>query len=225
MKYLLHGDDLVNSRAYLTDLTQGHSVTSLDGKKLAVAELEEHVFSNSLFVEEKAIVVENLFSKNPKKKELVVFINSFNGQTLLILWEEKKLPKTTFSSLKDTTVKDFLFPSSYFQFLDSFSQGNGKRLFIMFEGLLKTMSEEQIFYSLIKRIRLLLILASNGKSDELLKMAPWQLSKLKNQLRQWNSPSLASFYQSLLDTEIKLKTGGLPIGLSKHLDTLMLTQL
>lgn len=225
MRYLLHGDDLANSRAFMTDLTRGFSVTTLDGKKLVPSELEEHVFSNSLFDEKKTVVIENMLSKNSKKKELVLYINNLHEQILLIFWEDKKLPKPVLSSIKNATVKDFLFPSSYFQFLDGFFQGNGKRLFIMFDELLKTMSEEQIFYSLIKRMRLLMILSSNSTSDELSKMAPWQLTKLRNQLRHWNSNSLASFYRLLLDTEIKMKTGGLPIGLSKHLDTLMLTQL
>jgi DNA polymerase III delta subunit len=225
MKYLLHGDDIVASRKFLTGLLEEYQVTELDGKNLNALNLSESLSSISLFDEKKAVVVENLLSKNSKKKEFVSFINSQNGSVLLVLWEDKKLPKTSFNSLKDITIRDFLLPQNYFRFLDSFYQGAGKNLFTMYHELLDSSTPEQIFYSLLKRLRLLVILDSKGKTDEILKMAPWQLQKLNNQLRHWKRESLLSFYEQLQETEIKLKTGKLPVSLSKYLDILILSQL
>jgi DNA polymerase III delta subunit len=225
MKYILHGDDVALSRKFLTELTEGFQVTELDGKNLLIKDLEEKLHAESLFEEKKAVVVENLFSKNTKKKEFISFLNSQHNTSLLAFWEDKKLSKTSYNSLKDITVRDFLLPQNYFLFLDSFSQGSSQKVFQMYQELLVTSSPEQIFYSLLKRLRLLVILDSKGKTDELLKMQPWQISKLNSQLKHWKKENLVSFYKELQETEIKLKTGRLPVGLSKHLDILILSRL
>ena len=225
MIYLLHGDDISASRKFYSDLVAGYTLTVLDGKALRVKDLEEHLLSTSLFDEKKAIVVENLLSKNAKKKEFATFLNSQTPKALLVLWEDKKLPKTSLNLIKNATIKDFLLPQNYFQFLDSYAPGNGKRLFIMYHELLSTMSGELVFYSLIKRIRLLVVLSSESTISDLTKMAPWQVSRLKTQLRLWNRQELLQFYKKLQETEIKMKSGRLPVGLSKHLDILILTHL
>ncbi len=225
MKYLLHGDDTAKSRNFLQELTEGFELTILEGKSLALNLFEENLVSSSLFEVEKAVVVENLISKNAKKKEFVSLLNNYNGPFLTILWEDKKLTKTQFGSLKNFEIKEFLLPQYYFQFLDSFTQGNGKRLFSLYHELLTTYSEEQVFYSLLKRLRILVVLSGGSMTDEIAKMAPWQISKLKQQLRQWKNDKLLNFYKTLQETEIKLKSGRLPLGLSKHLDILILSEL
>ena len=225
MKYLLHGDDISASRNFLTGLTEGFQTTVLDGKNLAINELEEKMLSTSLFDDKKAVVVENLLSKNPKKKDFVSFLNLQGDGVLLILWEDKKIIKTAFSSLKNVNVKEFNLPFAYFEFLDSFSPHHVQKLYQMYHLLLLTTSETQIFYSLLKRLRSLLILQSNSVSSEIDKMSPWQIGKLRQQVSLWPKEKLVNFYTKLQDTEIKLKSGGLPVGLSKHLDILILSEL
>lgn len=225
MKYLLHGDDISSSRRLLTGLTEGFQVVTLDGRSLVIKDLEEKLLSTTLFDEDRAVVVENLLSKNAKKQEFVQFINAQTNTILLVLWEDKKLLKTAFSMLKNITVQEFLLPSHYFQFLDSFTPGKNKYIYSLYHELLSTMSAEQIFYSLLKRLRLLVILANESTVSDLSKMAPWQLSKLKQQVRLWEKEKLIKVYQKLIDTEIFLKTGKLPVGLSKHLDILILSEL
>jgi hypothetical protein len=109
--------------------------------------------------------------------------------------------------------------------LDTLSPNNKKQSFTLYHELLKTYAPEQVFYSLFKRVRQLVILSSGSKNDELMKMAPWQVSNLKRQLQMWSHESLKSFYSSLKQTEIKQKTGGLPVSLAKHLDILILSKL
>lgn len=225
MKYLLHGDDTSSSRNFLTGLLDGFTVTVLDGKTLSIPVLEVNMVSQTLFVDKKAVVIENLLSKNPKKKDFISFLNFQRDTVLLILWEEKKVTKNTFSSLKNVTVKEFSLPFIYFEFLDSFAPHQVTKLYQMYHLLLFTTAETQIFYSLLKRLRALLIIQSNASSVETDKMSPWQLGKLRQQVRLWPKEKLVNFYEKLQDTEIKLKSGGLPIGLSKHLDILILSEL
>ena len=225
MIYLLHGDDVSASRKFSSDLTEGFHITILDGKSLSVKDLEEKMVSTSLFDEKKAVLVENLLSKNAKKKDFVAYLNNNTNQIPVILWEDKKLPKTSYSGLKNGTIRDFMLPQNYFQFLDSYAPGNGKRLFAMYHDLLKTTSEELIFYSLLKRIRLLVVLSNGSTVSDLSRMAPWQVGKLQNQLRLWKKDTLFFVYKKLQETEVKMKSGKLPVGLSKHLDILILTQL
>lgn len=225
MKYLLHGDDTVASRKFLTGLVEGFKANTFDGNNLSVAGLEEAVLSRGLFAEKEAVIVENLLSRNAKKKDFIGFLNSAKFDTLLILWEDKKLPKTSFKGLHDFKIEEFLLPVYYFQFLDKLFPGNKKQVFELYQKLLASYAPEQLLFSLTKRVRLLLILNSGGKSEELSNMPPWMLSKLKGQARMWPGSTLVSFYNKLQEAEVKLKTGKLPVDLSKHLDILILTKL
>ena len=225
MKYLLNGDDTVASRNFLNELTNGFALTLLDGKSLTLKDLEQNLLSTSLFEEKKAIVIENLFSKNTKKKDFITFLNSQPDLNLVIFWEDRKILKTSTKGLKDTIIRDFLLPQNYFEFLDSVIPGQQKRIFLLYHNLLKSMTVEIVFYSLLKRVRLLTILASGGSVDELSKMSPWQLSKLKQQGKGWSIAQLLFFYNKLQEAEIKLKSGKLPTTLSKHLDILILSDL
>lgn len=225
MIYLLHGDDTTSSRRALGEYADGYSVTTLDGKTLTIPVFENSLFSESLFAEKKAVVIENFFSQNKKKKEIIAFLNSIKPTILLLFWEDKKLTKAAVSQLNAATVKEFSLPTYYFQFLDLFAPSNKKKVFALYHDLLKSYAPEQILFSLIKRIRLLIMISSNSRADEVAKQAPWLQSKLKQQVRLWDESVLIAFYKSLQDAEIKLKTGALPVDLSKHLDILILSKL
>lgn len=225
MKYLLHGDDTTTSRKYLSELLEGSKLSIFDGKSVTITTLEESLLSQGLFAEKKAVVVENLLSKNSKKKDFISFLNSTNSETLLILWEDKKLLKTTTNNIKNINIQEFALPTYYFQFLDALIPSQKKQVFRLYQELLKTYAPEQLLFSLLKRVRLLVILASNGETSEIAKMPPWMRSKLERQVKMWTKESLLLFYKKLQDSEIKLKTGMLPVDLSKHLDILILSEL
>ncbi len=225
MIYILHGDDTAASRKFLSILVENKKTQNLDGKSLTISTLEDAIISESLFGDEKVVVVENLLSKNTKKKDFIKFLNESSSQQLLVLWEDKKLLKTTFATLKNTTAKDFLLPSNYFQFLDNFTPTNKKGTFALYHELLKTYAAEQLFFSLTKRVRQLVVLSSGSLTDDLLKMSPWQMNNLQRQLRMWKRESLVNIYNALKKTELKLKTGKLSVSLSKHLDILILSEL
>ena len=225
MKYLLHGDDIASSRIFLNDLILGYEAAVLDGKILSISDLELALVSDSLFTTKEVIVIENLFTRNKNKKKIVEFLNQSQSSRLVILWESKKIIKTSISALKNVIVKEFSLPQVYFDFLDGFAPQRVQHIFQMYHLLLLSTEPTQIFYSLIKRLRALIIIQSGGKALEIEKMQPWQFSKLQMQAKLWSKEKLTDFYRKLQDTEIKLKSGGLPIGLSKHLDLLILSNL
>ncbi|MDO8269172.1 MAG: hypothetical protein Q7T54_00690 [Candidatus Levybacteria bacterium] len=225
MKYLLHGDDITTSRKYLSELLEGTKLSIFDGKSVAITTLEESLLSRGLFSEKKAVVVENLLSRSSKKKEFISFLNTASSETLLVLWEDKKLLKTTTNSLKNINIQEFALPTYYFQFLDTLVPSQKKQVFGLYQELLKTYAPEQLLFSLLKRVRLLVVLASGGETSEIAKMPPWMKSKLERQGKMWTKNSLLLFYKKLQDAEIKLKTGKLPVDLSKHLDILILSHL
>lgn len=225
MIYILHGDDSVASRNRLNEILGVLPRNILDGKTLRVIELEENIVSNSLFGEGKGVVVENLLSKNPQKKDFAKMLMATKINCTLVFWDDKKLPKTTVALVKNAKVEEFMLPSFYFRFLDTFNPDNRKQVFGLYHELLKSYSSEQLFYSILKRIRQLVIISAGAVNTDISKMSPWQQSNLRRQVTYWNRNSLNELYNSLKDTEIKLKTGGLPISLSKHLDILILSKL
>lgn len=225
MIYLLHGDDTSLSRKRLNEICEGFELTHIDGVKLDVPTIEINLTSNSLFQTKKAIVVENLFSKNKNKKKLIEYVNNFKVNDLLIFWENKKVIRTSFQSLKNAKVEEFSLPQVYFEFLDSFTPQKIQNVYQLYHLLLLSTEATQVFYSLVKRLRALLIIQSGGRSLEIERLSPWQLSKLQNQARMWPKEKLVNFYKKLQDAEIKLKSGGLPVSLSKHLDILILSDL
>ncbi len=224
MIYILHGDDTTSSRKRLIALCEGLITNTFDGKYLQLKELEESILSSGLFEENKAVVVENI-TKNPKKKEILSYLSTEKSTFPIILWEDKKALKTSFSSLKNAKIEEFLLPSYYFRFLDTLSPRSKKESFKLYHELLQSYAPEQVFYSLLKRVRQLVVISKGERTEETEKMSPWQLSNLKRQIQMWKKESLFSFYEALKQTEIKLKTGALPTSLSKHLDILILSKL
>ncbi len=227
MIYVLHGDDSAASRSYVSTLIGKIKTITLDGRTISHSQIDEHLISKSLFGEEKIIVIENFFSKNKKKKEIFKLISEGDYKGDIVFWEDTKLTPATLNLLKGIDVKAFLLPQYYFQFLDSFTPESPQRVFALYHQLLQNMTSEQIFYSLVKRIRQLTILRMNEtkNSKETNNIQDWQLSKLRAQAEKWNMRNLLKFFQTLQETEIKLKSGGLSTELSKHLDILILTQL
>lgn len=223
MKYILHGDDTSDSRNFLNLMLDGNKAEIVDGKSLTESAVFNLCHTDGLFEEKRIIVIENL-SKNSKKKEITAFLNSYNGLADIIIWEDKKISKSTFSAATKFEIKEFLLPVYYFEFLDKFVPENKRKEIDLMHLLLKTNAPEQILFSLVKRVRLMII-ARNGDSNELRKMPEWMKSKIVRQSKLWNEKKLTDFYQILQNTEINLKTGKLPIDLSKQLDILILSNL
>lgn len=236
MIYVIAGEDIVTSRKKLTELLEGKSnVIRLDGKKASLAELDEAVSGASLFSESKVVVVEN-FSKlsaqgrsasggKPDDRfwEILNQVQD-DKNTDVILWDEADLSKKKYA--KDVKVFNFQFPKFYYAFLDGFAPGSKKSLELLSE-VLKTFEPEQVLHGLIRRVRQLLVMKSARFSEfsEFKRMQPWQISKLKKQASLWTEDQLKKTFLELVGLDEKLKSGGLTMGLSAHLDILILSDL
>ncbi len=222
---LIHGDDLEKIERSIIDLTAGVKIERIDGAKLKIKELEEKLLGESLFGEESVFLIERLF-KNKTKKDLFQFIFSHKDNLSIILIERSKLNKRDLGAYKFNTVIEHALPQYYFKFLDDFYPGNSRNLDKLYNELLKTFEPEQIYYSLIKRLRSLIAVKTNSLShSEVARFAPWQMGKLKHQARLWEEKDLVNFYKKLFEIEVKMKSSQMPVSLDKYLDMTIITEL
>lgn len=228
MIYILHGDDAVSSRKRATELFKNVSTTvSLDGKNLKEEEIAQSLVTQSLFGESYGVLIDNFLLKNKQKKDIEKLLNSREWDTLVVFWESDKIRKNLTFAFKQAKVEEFKLPQNYFAFLDNLVPRSGRKQFTLYQSLLATYAAEQIFYALVKRVRALKII-KEGKESELKEtagFAPWQLSRLKSQAALWQDDKLDTFYKKLFQIEVNLKSGGLSMPLTKHLDILILSQL
>ncbi len=222
---LIHGDDLERIEKTLIDLTLKSKIVRIDGVKIKKKELEEILLGGSLFGEESLFVIDSLY-KSKNKKELLEFISIHKDSLTAILVERSKITKRDLGLIKADSVSEFALPQYYFKFLDEIYPGNSKSLDRVYRELLKTMGAEQIFYSVIKRVRALIAVRSGANShSEIVRFAPWQLGKLRQQASFWREEDLVAFYNKLFEIEKKMKSSALPLGLEKYLDIMLITEL
>jgi len=222
---LIHGDNAEKVEESVISLTKGDKKERIDGAKVKIKELEEKLLGGSLFGEESIFIIDGLF-KNKKKKELFEFLLAHKDNLSIILVERSKLNKRDLSALKFDSVAEHSLPQYYFKFLDDFYPGNGKNLQKIYEELLKTMTAEQVYYSLVKRIRALIAIKTGAVThSEINRFAPWQMGKLSQQARLWQESELIDFYKKLFEIEVKMKSSQMPVSLQKYLDITIITEL
>lgn len=222
---LIYGDDLEKVERSLIGIVSNSKTDRIDGSTIRMKELEEKLLGGSLFGEENIFIIENIF-KNKSKKELFEIVKKNQDNFSGVFVERGKVSKRDLSSLKFNVVIKNSLPQYYFKFLDDFYPNNEKRLSILYNELLKTMTAEQIYYSLVKRIRgLIAVKLDMANHSEITRFAPWQLGKLKQQAKFWDEKSLIDFYKKLFEIEIKMKSGNLPTTVEKYLDMMIRTEL
>lgn len=225
MIVIIHGDDTVASRKKLEEYSKNTDITF--DHKSSVDDIIDAVSSQSLFDAKKTVIVEQ-FAPLAKDKSFLAFLQTVEKKPdiSLIFWEDEKAPITFLKKFPSSTNFLFELPKLFFAFLDGAYPGNGVQESKLLKKMPPNFSDVQIFYALVKRVRLLLMLKSDGKKfDELLKMSPWQERKLVEQARRWKSSQLISFYSQLFEVEKSLKTSSLPLSLINHIDILLINAL
>lgn len=223
MIYILHGEDTFASRKKLNELLGNfEKIIRLDLKKTPVNLLFQAFEDTDLFVEKKAIVLEGIIKSTDSVIEQINKESDVKT-TDVILWSQAMFDAKTLSKIQNPVVFTFSLPKPIFVFLDSLTPAFEMNILQNFSVALKYTNDELIFYSIIKRIRLL-VLFKTGKINEFSDtkyLKPWQTGKLKKQADKWNLNELEKIYGKLLDLEVALKTSALPLGLGRHLDILM----
>lgn len=208
---IIHGDNIVGSREKLHQIvaeakTKKKEVTYLEGKKISLADIEVALQSNSLFGSDKSIVIEQLFSRPHSKKrtELMEYLSK-NRDTEVILWDKKVLTAAQKKKLAPDQEFQFKTSKKLFAWIDSISPQTSiqKRLHLYQE----TLSQEDAylcFYMLTQRMRQLLIISEGGNPGG----APFMISKMKSQARQFTQQQLESIHTSLYKIDRETKTEG-----------------
>lgn len=228
MIYIFHGDHQASSRTLLqSSLEQlknkGIEIISLDGDKITPAELETALTTANLF-SSSAILLENLLSRirSKVKDECLALLLNYKGEKDLFLWERKEVSKLTLNKFPKAIIKLSKTPAIIFFFLDSLYPGNAVRALELFHQLCTSNYEPIVAMTLIARQISSLIQITDGTTP---KVAPFQLTKLKNIARHWTLPQLIKFYDQLLDIDYAIKSGRSRLSYSDHLDILLATTL
>lgn len=223
MMIIIHGNDITASRNFYIDLRQKTPDYELiDGKNLDYDTLFRTFEGNSLFTNEKNIFVENFFSNiksnSGEFKRIIDYLNKSKNQNILF-WEGKILTKTQISAIKTVEVKEFSYPQILFVFLDSLKPQNLPSI-KLFHQLNETMETELIFFMIIRQFRLMIAVLEEGKEkiDEIKRLAPWQLSKLKSQAAVFRKSKLLDLYKKLYIVDYQTKYGLTSFNLRANID-------
>lgn len=228
---IIHGDDMLLSRNYFSELKQKYKdLVVFDGNKITITDLVQNIEGSTLFGSAKAIFIEEFLTKFKKtskeSKEILDFIIKKSKSSNFILWESKEIFKKDLSLFKDAVVKFFKLPKNIFLFLDNIKPDNSKSLLNLFHQVLDSgVKEELILFMIQRQIRILLALSDPSDSEsieELIRLAPWQLGKLERQAKLFDTQSLKKIHRKLYEIEIAQKTGTLSLSLTQTIDFLLL---
>jgi hypothetical protein len=225
MRILLHGEDQVKSRKYLSTLKnkakKNKEILSLNGANVSLTELKQALEANSLFGHDKVVILENIFSarKSKRKKQLIKYLNKESPQIDLIIWEEVKVGKRALNKLpKSFQKKEFKISTVIFKFLESLQPGNNQNSLTLLKKSLSNNEPEKIFYMLVRQIRLLIIAKDLGKPG--LSGPGWIKNKLITQTKAFTKNQLLSVHSKLLNIDISIKRGKSLMPLQKQLELL-----
>ena len=225
MLKVIHGENQVASRKKLVEFIeqakqQKKEVVSLSAERLDRAKLEAALLSKSLFGHEKLLVIEGLYSlpKSKKKDEFIDLISSASIET--ILWDKKLLTKTDFKKLPSNLENyEFKVTPKMWAFLDTLSPNPKAKtsMLKLFKESVESDSSEFVFLMIARQIRILIQIKENQPP----KVAPFMLSKLNKQAKEFSLEKLLNLHKQLylIDQKQKLSTGLL--SLESELDLLL----
>ena len=170
MLIIVHGDDIVASRKYFTDLKDKHvGAHSFDGASVTLTDLAQIFEGGGLFEDSKTVFIEQLLTKKTRGRKtktsepteldaILAYFDKHASLHTIILWENKEIEKGVILGFKTAEIKIFRLPQTLFLFLDNIKRGNGKILVKLFHQTIANTETEMVFFMLVRQIRLLLAL-------------------------------------------------------------------
>ncbi|MGB9706622.1 MAG: hypothetical protein ACPLXP_00905 [Microgenomates group bacterium] len=220
---ILHGENIQASRQYLREKIKKFSgeVIKLEGEKLTLTEFQQAVESQSIFKNDKLVVIFSLFSRKPgkEKEKLLKYCRQENPKNLII-WEGEKIDGRILKHFPGAEIKLFELAKIIYKFLDYLSPRNKRYSLALFHQCLKQETPEKIFYYLCRHIENLIIAADLGE-EGLTKFPSWKQKKLITQANNFGIQKLITTYNRLLEVDYQQKTGRAPFSLISHLDLLI----
>ena len=226
---IIHGDDTTSSRSFLLGEKQKDKNSISLPSSFVISDLAQNIEGSSLFSETKTIVIEDFFARAKKKsreiKEITDYVNAHDQKVNLIFWEGKDLGKKDISVFPSEVIRQFKLPKALFSFLDNLIPGNFKNSIELFHKALESSAEELVIFMMERQFRLLLALLDQGSEsniDEVVRLAPWQRSRLERQAGRFSIDKLKRIYSKLYEIELAQRTGTLSLSLIKSIDFLLL---
>lgn len=224
--FLLHGENIVQSRRRLVELreklkNQSKESVKLDGEKVSLGEIKQALEAKSLFGDRRLVILENLLSSpaSKRQKEIVNYFLKEKINLSLIVWEKKEIRGVGLTKLKSKfKIEIFKIPALIFKLLDSLKPDNSKAMISLFHQI-DQKEPEFIFHMLCQRIRQLILAKDLGKKG-LEGLQGWQQARLLNQTANFKLSQLLGFYHQLLEIDYQQKTSQTPFGLFSTLDLL-----
>ena len=221
MHYLIAGDYHLASRKFLTSLIDmgkksGKEIIKINGEKTDLEEMTKASRSQSLFGDDKLLVIENLFSRRKSgiQDEILEYIKNYENDCQLIFWEKKSVGKVMQRKLpKGCQIKEFKTPVLIFKLVESLSPLNKKNSLSLLQQILDKESAELVMAMIARQIRLLIQI----KGGEEIGGAPWMIGKLKKQASLFKLSNLLTSYEKLYIIDRQIKTGLTPMKLGFHL--------
>jgi len=223
MLTIICGEDIVSSRQYFFDLKNNLKAKGTQVFEISPEKVEE-IFrwmaqSGHLFEEKKAFFIENLYQKylkrlKERKADLLRRLHELDEE--VFVWENNLPAYQIKVKNQPVVIKEFKPPQSIFNLLDACYPGNFKEFINILHQLPKSIDEGMLFFLLVQRIRNIIL----HKKNQLHKIHPFQLKKIRFQAKLWPIEKLVDFYDGLYRIEVLTKTSATPFDIKKSLDIL-----
>ncbi len=212
---IIHGENIQKSFDFLKQQTKDKKTKFIDCSTISPNELEQILFSESLFEDQSLYILKNVF-KNKKyfKQNLALIIKKQN----IIIYEEKDISKTYLKNFDKKNIKHFPLSSSLFKFLDNMFLSPKNSLLKELKQVIQENGDQITFFMIAYRIRQLIITKENGSF-----LIPTFLKfKLKNQSKELDIQKLLFLHTKLLQIDILRKTYDKTKTLSQELENFIL---
>lgn len=219
---ILHGDNTVASRTALQQhiahaRAKECEIRHLDAKTLTPAQLGDALGSQELFSTQTCVVIEDLFAQpKSQRKDALLGIVQASIQPIII-WEKKTLTITQLKPFSSANIQMFKTSSAMFSWLDALGTKDQAKMFTLFEKAIESDGIELCFAMLIRQVRLLLQIKTRVE----IKLAPFAISKLSNQVKLFSEEQLLRLHEQLVHIDEKQKTSGSNLGLRGEMELMM----
>lgn len=216
---IIHGDDIVASRKFLNEeKSKAENTKTFSGSYLLTDIIQ--TLEGSLFEGETSVFIENLLGKkkNTEKEEIISYLSKNASLANMYIWEDTEIPVKTLQVFKTAQNKLFKLPKLLFTFVDSLKPETGKNLIVLFHQLLDQTDADFVFAMIIRQFRLLIAISEDDSIDEVKRLSPWQIAKIKKQKLFFTEEQLLLQHNKLFSIDSKLKTGTLSLSLIQAID-------
>lgn len=228
---ILHGEDIVSSRNKLIKMISeaklaDWEIIEFSGKDISLTDIKQAMESQSLFGQQKMVVIDGMFSRQKSKaqKEIIEYLILGNFETSkLILWEPKQLTASQLKGFDKKGIEEFKLPVVIFKFIDSISPASGRQNLQLFEEVLATQPEEMVFGMLIKRLRYLIVAKGAGSQglSGFKELRDWQMKRIISQANRFTTEQLIKLQEDLLSMDYGRKSGRSSLSLRVHLELIL----